>query len=212
MALIKKSDAASALAPLWHPNFRNFEKLPDTKVVRTTFFINVTAITLAASLVILVGYRQYRIRDLNLQIQETQNVIQKNTKENTEAIKLSKSFDDEAKKLTEAGMFARKFLQPSELILLLGKTLPKEVQIESADMRFSGASGDQCILRGVVAGNKDDASGLASNYEKILRTSPVFAAKFESVNTASLNPDPTGGFLRFEIVIKFKSPGAEKKS
>ena len=26
--------------PAWHPNFRNYEKLPDIKVVRTAFFVN----------------------------------------------------------------------------------------------------------------------------------------------------------------------------
>jgi len=212
MPLIKRSDAVAASALLWHPNFRNYERLPDTKVVRTTFFNNVTAITLAAGLLILVGYREYRVRELKGQIQDSQAVIDKTARENAEAIKLSKTFDDEAKKLNEASSFAKKFLPPSEFIFLLGKTLPKAVQIESADMRFSGASGDQCILRGVVAGNKDDASGLASSYEKILRTSPLFSDKLESVNTASLNPDPAGGFLRFEIVIKFRPSGKEKKS
>ena len=46
--LKKKPDAAAAnLTPAWHPNFRNFERLPDTKVVRTTFFINGGAIAVA---------------------------------------------------------------------------------------------------------------------------------------------------------------------
>ena len=43
LSLTKKSDAQSAVAPVWHPNFRNFERLPDTKVVRTTFFVNTAA-------------------------------------------------------------------------------------------------------------------------------------------------------------------------
>ena len=212
MSLIKKSDATQAAAPLWHPNFRNFERLPDTKVVRTTFFINVTAITLAASLVILVGWREYRIRDLKGQIAETQAVIDKNTKENTEAIRLAKIFETEEKKITEASAFSQRALPPSAFILLLGSTLSREVQIESADMRFSGASGDQCVLRGLVAGSKDEASGSASKYVESLRTTPAFGNIFESVRLASLNPDPTGVFLRFEIVLKFKPAGKEKKS
>lgn len=212
MSLIKKSDANSALAPLWHPNFRNFERLPDTKVVRTTFFINVTAITLAASLLILLGMKEYRIRGLRTQIDETQAVIVKTTKDNVEAIRLSNIFDIEAKKITEAHAFTQRALSPSAFILLLGKTLPKEVQIESVDMRFSGASGDQCIVRGIVAGSKDAASGSADKYVQGLRASPLFGAKFESINMPSINPDPAGGFLRFEIVLKFKPAGKEKKS
>ena len=39
--LKKKPDAAAAnQTPAWHPNFRNFERLPDTQVVRPTFFVN----------------------------------------------------------------------------------------------------------------------------------------------------------------------------
>ena len=212
MSLIKKSDATSASAPLWHPNFRNFERLPDTKVVRTTFFINVTAITLAACLAILVGWHEYRIMDLKVQISETQAVIDKNSKENAESIRLSKVFEEEGKKISEASAFAKRALPPSEFILLLGKTLPKVVQIESVDMRFSGVSGDQCTLRGIVAGTKDEASGSASKYVESLRTLSVLGSKFESVSLDSINPDPVGAFLRFEINIKFKPAGKEKKS
>ena len=196
MSLIKKSDATAASAPLWHPNFRNYERLPDTKVVRTTFFINVTAITLAAGLAISVGWREFQIRNLKQQIDETQVVIEKNAKDNTEAIRLTKVFEDEGKKIAEANAFTKRVLPPSEFILLLGKTLPKVVQIESVDLRYSGVSGDQCVLRGIVAGTKDEASGSASKYVETLRSSPLIVAKFESVNLASLNPDPTGGFLR----------------
>ena len=42
--LKKKSDAAAPAVPAWHPNFRDYEKLPDVKVVRTAFFINAAAI------------------------------------------------------------------------------------------------------------------------------------------------------------------------
>ena len=43
--LKKKSEAAAApTVPAWHPNFRNYEKLPDLKVVRTAFFVNGAAI------------------------------------------------------------------------------------------------------------------------------------------------------------------------
>ncbi len=212
MSLIKKSDAHLDSAPRWHPNFRNYERLPDTKVVRTTFFVNVTGITVAACMLVLAGSREYRIKELHGQIDDTQAVIAKTTKENAEAIRLSKVFDAEGKKIAEARAFTQRALAPSAFILLLGKTLPREVQIESADMRFSGASGDQCVLRGIVAGSKDAASGSAEKYVQGLRTSPLFGAYFESINMPSINPDPAGGFLRFEIVLKFKQAGKEKKS
>ena len=49
--LKKKSDADAAPAvPAWHPNFRNYQKLPDIKVVRTAFFVNGIAILLVVAI------------------------------------------------------------------------------------------------------------------------------------------------------------------
>ena len=55
LLLSKKSDDQSEEEPLWHPNFRNYERLPDTKVVRTTFFVNTAAIAVTLMLVNVVG-------------------------------------------------------------------------------------------------------------------------------------------------------------
>lgn len=211
LPLTRKSDAAPASAPRWHPNFRNFERLPDTKVVRTTFFINAGAIAVAASLLLWLGYREYHLRDLNLQINEAQAEIDRNQKQNNEALRLSKAFADEEKKLLEALAFVRTPLPVTEFILLLGQTLPKEVQIEFVDMRITDPSNPQCVLRGLVAGTKDQASGAASNYVDTLRTAPRLAAAFDSVSLTALNTDPRTGLLNFEIILKFKT-GKEKKS
>ena len=67
LSLSKRSDAQPAVAPVWHPNFRNFERLPDTKVVRTTFFINTAAVAVALSLLLWVGFREMHIRSLHEQ-------------------------------------------------------------------------------------------------------------------------------------------------
>ncbi|MBI2516027.1 MAG: hypothetical protein HYV95_03855 [Opitutae bacterium] len=204
LPLTRKSDAGPAAAPLWHPNFRNFERLPDTKVVRTTFFINAAAIALAASLSLWVGYREYHLHDINQQIDEAQAEIGRNQKQNAEAIRLSNSFAEEEKKLSEAQNFIRTPMPVTEFVLLLGQTLPKEVQIEFADMRITDPTSPQCILRGLVAGTKDQASGTASNYVDILRTAPRFAEAFDSVSLTALNTDPRTGLLNFEIILKFK--------
>lgn len=210
LPLTRKSDAGPAAAPLWHPNFRNFERLPDTKVVRTTFFINAAAIALAVSLALWVGYREFHVRDLNQQIDEAQAEIGRNQKQNAEALRLSKSFAAEEAKLTEAQNFVQTPLPVSEFIILLGQTLPKEIQIEFADMRIKDPTNPQCVIRGLVAGTKDQASGTASNYVDILRTAPRFAAAFDSVSLTALNTDPRTGMLNFEIILKFKTGKGKK--
>ena len=53
----KKPDAAASEAPqvpAWHPNFRNYQQLPDIKVVRTAFFVNGAAVFVALGLAVAV--------------------------------------------------------------------------------------------------------------------------------------------------------------
>lgn len=212
LSLSKKSDAQQAVAPLWHPNFRNFEQLPDTKVVRTAFFVNVGAIFVSLCLLLWLGYRELHVYGLSEQIAEAQHDIDSKSRQNTEALRLSKIFADEEKKLTEAAAFTRTLLAPSEFVVLLGQTLPKEIALETVDQRLNEPTGPICVLRGLVAGSPDQASGTASSYIEQLHGQPRFAATFESINLTSLTRDPKTGFLVFEVVFKFKTDAKEKKS
>jgi hypothetical protein len=207
LPLTRRSDAAPAAAPLWHPNFRNFERLPDTKVVRTTFFITVASITLASVLLLWLGYREMQVHNLRAQVNEAQASIDRNQKQYNEAVRFSKQFAEEERKLAEAVAFTRAPILPSEFVLELARTLPHEVQIELVDMRLTDAGGNLLLLRGLVAGTKDQASGSASSYVDTLRTSARLAPVFDSVNLKALNPDPKTGYLVFEIEMKFKSGG-----
>src|SRR3954466_14331462 len=101
LSLRKKSDAPVA-APLWRPNSRNFERLPDTKVVRTTFFVNTAAVAAALGLLLWVGYGEYKLKNLSSQIAEAQGQIDANAKQNAEALRLTKLFTDEDRKIVEA--------------------------------------------------------------------------------------------------------------
>lgn len=204
LPLSRKSDAAPDLAPAWHPNFRNFERLPDIKVVRTTFFINTAAVAAALALILWVSYREYHIINLQGQINDAQAEIDHDQKQNAEALKLSKEFADDEKKLTEAMGFLRSGFTPSQFVTNLGQTLPREVQIDYAELRLGDGNNSQCVLRGLVAGSKEQASGLASNYVDALRTNPRFGALFETVSLTSLNADPRSNAMVFEIVLKFK--------
>ena len=120
LSLSKKSDDYADVDPLWHPDFRNFERLPDTKVVRTTFFVNTAAIAITLALLMLLGYREFHIRTLEQQIDEATRQIDTNAKQNKEALRLSQIFSDEEKKLDEAVAFVRRPISITELIEVLG--------------------------------------------------------------------------------------------
>lgn len=210
LSLTKKSDAQPAAAPLWHPNFRNFERLPDTKVVRTTFFVNTAAVAATLSLLLWFGYREYHIMSLGDQIADAQKQIDDNTRQNKEALRLTKIFTDEQKKLAEAEEFQATPIAPSEFIALLGETQPKEISIDSLDGREIRPPGSPTAtstsfqLRGVVAGTPDQASGAASSYVEMLRAQPKLGAVFDPITLNNLNRDARSNFLTFDITLKLK--------
>ncbi len=213
LSLTKKSDAQPAAAPLWHPNFRNFERLPDTKVVRTTFFVNTAAIALTAFLLIWFGRRAYHIHDLNMQRDEAQKQIEDNSKQNKAAIANTKTFADEQKKLMEAEEFVRAPISPSAYIELLGKTLPKEISIEYADVHYANppvSPKGVFNLRGLVAGTPDQATGTASRYVDMLRADPTAKAVFESITLDKLNRDSNVNLMSFEITLTLKAETKKK--
>jgi hypothetical protein len=209
LSLSKKSDAQSA-APIWHPNFRNFERLPDTKVVRTTFFINTAAVAVALSLLLWVGYREMQIHNLSGQVADAQAQIDGNLKQSDEALRLSKAFVDEEKKLAEAFAFTGSPIPPTDFVLIVAQTLPREIAIESFDMRLTGTPA-QFVLRGLVAGTADQATGAASAYIDFLRAQPRIGAVFDPITLTSLNRDAGRGVLTFEISLKVKPNTKEKK-
>lgn len=213
LSLPKKSDAQPAVVPLWHQNFRNFERLPDTKVVRTTFFVNTAAIVVTACLLFLLGYREFHIKNLGDQIAEAQKQIDDNARQNKEALRLSKIFADEQQKLTEAEQFQRIPIAPSEFIALLGETLPKEISIDAIEARLTqaGTAPASYLLRGVVAGTPDQASGTASQYVDMLRTHPKLGAAFDPITLNNLNRDARSNFLAFDITMKMKAESKGKK-
>ncbi|MEI6106662.1 MAG: hypothetical protein WCR49_06560 [Opitutae bacterium] len=211
LSLTKKSDADAA-PPLWHTNFRNFERLPDTKVVRTAFFVNTAAIALTVCLSLWFGYQEYHIYSLGEQIAASQKEIDSNAKQNKEAIRLSKIFADEDKKLVEVGNFQRAVILPAELVTLLGQTLPKEIAIMSLDARLAPPTGPGTIqMRGQVAGSPDQAAGYASSYVDLLRAHPRLGTVFDSIVLANLNRDAGNNSLVFDIAMKIKTDAKEKK-
>lgn len=210
--LRKKGDAGPVAAPLWHPNFRNYERLPDTKHVRTAFFVNAVAGGIAACLLLYTGFNELRIRTLNQQVAEAQQQIDAKSTQNAEALRLSQVFGEEERKLTEAVGFTSIAIPPSEFIVLLGETLPKEISIEFLDMRLAEAAGPTLVLRGLASGSPEQASGAASSYSDVFRTHPRFVAAVEKADITNVNRDTTRGVITFEVVLRLKTPGKEKKS
>lgn len=203
--LKKKPDAAAAnLTPAWHPNFRNFERLPDTKVVRTTFFVNGSAIAVALVLFVYTGNRELNLHAVNSQIEEVEAQIVRDKPASDKAVSLFTKFKAEEAQLNEVDAFIKSRPIVSDLLLRIGQTLPANVALDYFDLREN-----ILILRGTVRGAPDMASGYASTYVEQLRVDPVLVLKIDDVVLKNLNRIPITGRLAIEIELKLK--GAAKK-
>lgn len=198
--LKKKTEAAKGSAvPPWHPNFRNFERLPDTKVVRTAFFINAGAILVAAAALLAFVYQEYQLRDLRLQVEDWQAQIDRNQATSSRGIALFKKFQAEAAKVREINAFSTGKPLISDLLIQLGQTLPGNIAIDNFELRESGLR-----LVASVRGAPDQASGRASTYLEQLRANEALTTWFDDIALLNINRDAQTGRLTVEYFLKFR--------
>jgi hypothetical protein len=205
--LKKKTDASTALLlPAWHPNFRNYERLPDTKAVRTSFFINGGAITVALVLLVYFAAQELNLYSINSQAADWEAQIQRDQAASNRAKAQFAQFKAEEAKLLEVSAFLAQRPVVSDLILTIAQTLPMNIALDGFDLRDT-----TLILRATVRGAPDLASGYASAYVDQLRADQDLAPKVDDVALTNLNRVPTTGRLAIEIVVKLKAVKAAGK-
>lgn len=198
--LKKKSEANAPQVPAWHPNFRNFDRLPDTKVVRTAFFINVFAITVTLVLLLYVTRKEWDLHLIRAQVVEKQNQIDRDKPASNQAVALFKKFQAEEAKILEVDAFTKSKPSVSDLLIHLGKTLPKNVAIDRFDLRDTGL-----VLAATVRGAPDQASGQATAYIEQLRVDPTLALLFDDVTPTSSARNPQNGRIMIELLLRLKT-------
>ncbi len=209
--LKKKSEAAAVpLVPAWHPNFRNFEKLPDIKVVRTAFFVNAAAITLVLALLTYFGFGEWQLRSLKSQIADWDRQIARDKPGSDRAVALFKKFETQEAKFAEVEAFLKAKPPVSDLLVRLAQTLPPNIAVDSLDLRENGLA-----LRLTVRGTPDAASGYANSYLEQLRTDKRFARFDQSGQNGfaitSVQRNTGTGRLSVEFFLSLAKPGKDAK-
>lgn len=193
------SEASEPAQPAWHPDFRNVQRLPDTKVVRTTFLLNGAAVLIAAVAAITFTFQLYQLTELNTQVDQWQRQIDRTKAPSQQAIALHKKFEAAAARVTELGNFIDSRPLVSEILLHLGATLPDYLAVDRFDLGAVNLN-----LRASVRGAPDQASGRASTYIEQLKKDPFFTERFSEINLVNLNRNPQTGGLIVEISFKLK--------
>ena len=189
-----------ATTPAWHPDFRVTERLPDTKPVRTIFFINSAAVLLATCLAIYIGYREVGLRALRADTESAALSLKQNKPGSDQAVELFKKFQEQEKGILALQDFlATRKLVVSDFVLHLGATLPSGVRLTTIDYKPAAV-----VVRGDIAGAADEASGLVYTYIDLLRKDKELAKSFENISLSSISREAATGRIRFEAALKFK--------
>ncbi|OIQ90007.1 hypothetical protein GALL_280970 [mine drainage metagenome] len=198
---LKASSDRATESPRWHPNFRNYERLPDIKAVRTVFFVNALAISVAVALLAYVVFREYSIHTIRNQIALADQDIARNRVLSEHGVRLFREFQQEQKKVDVVSAYLHSRPTLSPVVIHIAQTLPKNIALTYVEMRDSGM-----ILRGVVRGAPELASGIASAYVDQLHADRALATEFGNVDLTNLNKNPQDGRLNFELFLKLKMP------
>lgn len=211
LSLLKKkseADAAPAM-PAWHPNFRNYEKLPDVKVVRTAFFINGVSVFLAVALLVYTGFREWQIRVIGGQVADIQEQIGRSKEASDQAIALYKKFQADEVRAGEVETFQRSKPVVSALLLRLAQTIPKDIALDTFELRENGLT-----LRMSVRGDAAAASGHATAYLEQLRTDKELSLFDQFTFTSTPTRNPATGRMAVEFLLRLKpaapAPGGKK--
>ena len=196
---LKKTQVA--LAPNWHPNFRDVQTLPDLKVVRTSFFVNVLCILVAAAAVLFTAYRNFDAYTVRADIALAEERMAGTRSQNAKLLAMSREFSEAAQKFEEADKFLRGRVIASQILIALSQSLPNTMDFTSVAL-----DGNVVTLRGTIRGASDTGSTRLSSYLDILRNDPVLGPQFPDVSLTSMLRDPRTQGLSFEIQMK---PAAE---
>ena len=201
LSLLKKKGAAAELVAVssWHPNFRNYEKLPDIKVVRTAFFVNGAAILVATALGIFLGFREWQLHVVSNQIAHIEGLINRDKRVSDQAIALFKKFQADEARVTEVDNFVKSKTLISVLVLRLAESLPGNVAIDSLDLRDTGLT-----MRLAVRGDAAAASGYATTYLEQLRADKQLAQFDEFIFTSTPMRNPATGRMAVEFFLRLK--------
>lgn len=208
---LRKSKATRQ--PAWRPNFRNAETLPDIKIVRTDFIINLTAISVAVALLVMVIYREYHIAKVEEAVAITQQNIDLNIAADRRNVRLSNEFQKVERTISELPQFLNVPLSPDTLVRALASMQPPEMILVS--LSFSPTVTRQGrketvryqivlngrVTDGTVDGQARAATDIITDYRNAFGNLDLLAPYFLSSELSGFSRNEAQGSFNFTIRV-----------
>ncbi len=193
----KSKNEIPTFDPNWHPNFRVVDELPDLKVVRTDFFVNIATASIAIICVLFLGFREYQGASIRNSIASWEQQIEEGSVKNRAYLKMSAEFEKAGKKVEEVEQFVTQDLVASNLLVALSKSIPGDIVFSNISL-----SEKKVNLFGSIRGRSEEASHNLSGYLDALREDSDIGPHCEDISLTSLQRDEKGSGLQFEITLK----------
>ncbi len=195
--LKKKGDkAVRAEAQAWHPDFRDLARLPDTKTVRTKFFVNAIAIAITAALSLHVALREFRLASLRGALAIVESNIANTKGPSDKAVAAFKKYQAEEKAFNDAYNLVKSAFSFPDFLMRLGSLLPNGVRINRVDFR---GGGNPLTVSGSIKGVDTLANDVASAFVQTLQSDEELKKTFATVNLTSLGRNAAEGNMSFEL-------------
>ncbi len=193
--------------PVWHPDFRVAEHLPDVKVVRTTFLINFICIVALVSVLGFWFYVESRLGELSSQLAATEDQLQQLRPEQNRATVANRKFDEAAAFANDLNIFANGVYNIPAITAAIAEACPENVFFRSfqADheivMNGRNMAGRRLVLtfEGVLQGDNVRDVAQIQTFGETLKELPIFAGKVETLEIPS--PTTAGQPFRFNFSV-----------
>lgn len=193
----------------WHPNFRDVSRLPDTKTVRTKFFVNLVAATVAIALLLITVHREVTLGEARSEVARLEARIAETTPASMKAVADFKFYQEEEKQITAATAAFRNSFSYPDFLVTLARLLPPSVKVSRADYR---GVGQNITIAGSVRGFDTSASDKASTLVKSLQGDEYFKKTFVGISLTRIAREAAEGTMLYEIELSFPKPAAAPTS
>lgn len=186
----------------WHVDFRLVDRLPDTKVVRTSFLVNLVTCGLCGMILLVVGYREIKIMSLNSQIRSASADLDAGTKANDVLLDSIDRFRKHADSVDDLNLFYEAPFDAIELLVSLSELRNTEVAFDvikyTNEWNASAKREEFVVSLDGKGKTTEDIIALKSNLRKIPISDRYSLDVIEEGNPVK---EPRSGYFSFRIRV-----------
>lgn len=178
----------------WRPDFRDSETLPDTKVVRTSFFLTAGFFSVAVAMAMFLGFREYQKVQVEKDLIELQVEVDGMKPEHGVKVAANGKFMSANGRIDEIVAMRGNQIVGSDLLISVGAALSPSMVL--SQMKYEK---DSIVLEGMLNVGADEASALIDEYMEKLKEADVGQGTLKTYDLMSIQRKGTQMIFKLSI-------------